>query len=101
MQPKQVEEDLDVLLSGLPKNTEAEQALLGALLFDNHTYEDVASFLRAEHFALPVHGRIFEAIRHRIDHGQEASPITLKRYFEDDRSLTEVGGANYLVQLAS
>ncbi|WP_282611234.1 replicative DNA helicase [Pelagibius sp. Alg239-R121] len=100
MQPKEVDDDFDALLSGLPKNTEAEQALLGALLFDNQAYEDVASFLNPEHFALPVHGRIYDAIRHRIDHGQEASPITLKPYFDDDEALKDVSGATYLIQLA-
>jgi replicative DNA helicase len=45
-----------------PHNAEAEQALLGAILANNATYHRVAEFLRPEHFADGVHGRIFEAI---------------------------------------
>lgn len=39
-------EELDV--TRLPRNIEAEQALLGALLANNKAYEKVSEFLRAE-----------------------------------------------------
>ena len=41
-----------------PHNLEAEQALLGAILVNNRSYERVSEFLRPEHFADPVHGRL-------------------------------------------
>ncbi|MEM1103370.1 MAG: DnaB-like helicase N-terminal domain-containing protein, partial [Pseudomonadota bacterium] len=41
----------------LPFNLEAEQALLGALLYDNELLFKVSSFLEPEHFYDPVHGR--------------------------------------------
>ena len=44
-------EELDV--TRLPRNIEAEQALLGALLANNKAYEKVSEFLRAEHFSYP------------------------------------------------
>ena len=46
-----------------PANMEAEQALLGALLANNKAYERVSEFLAAEHFADPIHGRIYQAIQ--------------------------------------
>ena len=46
-------EELDV--TRLPRNIEAEQALLGALLANNKAYEKVSEFLRAEHFSDPIH----------------------------------------------
>ena len=45
-----------------PSNQQAEQALLGALLANNKAYERVSEFLAPEHFADPVHGRIYHAI---------------------------------------
>lgn len=84
----------------LPHNLEAEQALLGALLHQNNAFERVSDFLRAEHFANPVHGRIFNAISHFMNCNQLASPITLSHYFKDDPALQEAGGATYLAQLA-
>ena len=45
-----------------PCNTDAEQALLGAILINNAAYFRVTEFLQAEHFGNAVHGRIFTAI---------------------------------------
>ncbi len=79
-----------------PVNYEAEQALLGAILENNHAFERVADFLRPEHFADAAHGRIFEAIGKLIERGQQANAITLKSLFDQDEALAEAGGADYL-----
>jgi replicative DNA helicase len=84
-----------------PHNFEAEQALLGAILLNNRAYERVSEFLRPEHFADPVHGRIFAASGKLIERGQMANPVTLKSYFEADGGLAEIGGTPYLAQLAN
>ncbi|HET6182716.1 MAG TPA: replicative DNA helicase [Acetobacteraceae bacterium] len=84
-----------------PTNLEAEQALLGALLANNKAYERVAEFLLPEHFADPIHGRIFQAIVRRIEAGQLADAVTLKAEFEHTGVLEEVGGTAYLAQLLS
>jgi len=84
-----------------PANLEAEQALLGALLANNKAYERVSEFLAPEHFADPVHGRIFAAIARRIERGQLANAVTLKADLEADGALEEVGGTAYLAQLVS
>ncbi len=82
-----------------PLNYEAEQALLGAILSSNTALEKVADFLRPEHFAEAVHGRIFEACYRLIDRGQIADWVQLKNLFEQDGALQEVRGADYLKQL--
>jgi replicative DNA helicase len=82
-----------------PSNTQAEQALLGALLANNRAYERVAEFLAPEHFADPIHGRIFAAIHRRVTNGQLADAITLRAEFEHNGVLDEVGGTAYLGQL--
>jgi len=84
-----------------PHNFEAEQALLGAILLNNRAFEKVSEYLRAEHFADPVHGRIFAACGKLIERGQMANPVTLKSYFENDGGLAEIGGTPYLAQLAN
>ena len=83
-----------------PANTEAEQALLGAILVNNTAYTRVSEFLLPEHFANAVHGRIFAAIGKLIERGQIADPITLKQLFDQDGALSETGGAQYLARLA-
>ena len=84
-----------------PTNLQAEQALLGALLANNKAYERVSEFLIPEHFADPMHGRIFQAISRRVEQGQRADAVTLKGEFEHSGVLEEVGGTAYLAQLLS
>ena len=82
-----------------PSNVQAEQALLGALLANNRAYERISEFLAPEHFADPIHGRIYQAIVRRIEAGQLADAVTLKAEFEHSGILEEVGGTAYLAQL--
>ena len=84
-----------------PHNLEAEQALLGAILANNGAYEKVGEYLQSDHFADPVHGRIYRACGQLIERGQIANPVTLKPIFDSDEDLAEVGGAQYLVSLAA
>lgn len=91
-------EELDV--TRLPRNIEAEQALLGALLANNKAYEKISDFLRAEHFSDPIHIKIYDVISRLIARGHVADVITLKNYFEQEGSLNDVGGISYLVKLA-
>ena len=82
-----------------PSNLQAEQALLGALLANNKAYERVSEFLAPEHFADPIHGKIFAAIARRCEAGQIADPVMLRAEFEHSGVLDEVGGTAYLAQL--
>ena len=84
----------------LPKNIEAEQALIGAILANNKAFEKVSEFLLPKHFADPVHAKIFEVMSSIITHERSADVITLKNYFEQQGTLSEVGGINYLIKLA-
>lgn len=86
--------------SKLPQNIEAEQALLGAILANNKSFEKVSEFLKPQHFADPTHAKIFEIISKLIMRGHVADVITLKNYFEQEGSLSELGGHKYLVKLA-
>jgi replicative DNA helicase len=83
-----------------PVNYDAEKALLGAILANNLVYDRVNEFLRPEHFADSLHGRIYEAIGKLVQRGQIANPVTLKNLFDQDGALAEIGGAQYLVDLA-
>lgn len=84
----------------LPHNLDAERGLLGAILIDNRAIEKVSDYLNASHFMAGQHGLIYDACEKLIERGQIADPITLKRFFEGNESLAEIGGAQYLVELA-
>jgi len=82
-----------------PHNLEAEQALLGAILFDNETYNRITPLLQDRHFYDPVHGRIFAACAELISAGELADGVTLKERFARDGGIKEIGGAVYLMKL--
>ncbi len=65
-----------------PYNLEAEQALLGAILINNEAMDRVSGFLDPEHFYDPLHQRIYEVLGKLILAGKQATPITLRTFFE-------------------
>jgi replicative DNA helicase len=65
-----------------PHNIEAEQALLGAILINNEARDRVAGFLEAHHFYDSLHQQIYETLSKLIASGKQATPITLKTFFE-------------------
>jgi replicative DNA helicase len=82
-----------------PSNIEAEQALLGAILFDNSAYERIGDALKAPHFYEPFHQRLFAAIEEHIRKGQLADPFMLRDRFRVDPAFEELGGIRYLADL--
>jgi replicative DNA helicase len=85
-----------------PHNIEAEQALLGAILVNNEALGRVSGFLEPHHFYDPLHQQIFETCSKLIASGKQATPITLKSFFENaepiDATLTV---PQYLGRLAA
>lgn len=82
-----------------PSNIAAEQLLLGALLVENSILVDFRDVLSSEHFAYPIHGRIYTAICALIDKGTKANTVTVRAYFDNDRALADVGGGSYISRL--
>jgi replicative DNA helicase len=86
-------------VNAAPANIAAEQALLGAVLYENQAYERVPDRLRAEHFHEPFHGRLWAAMVELIGKGKLAEPVTLHSRFEADGAYQELGGVSYLADL--
>jgi replicative DNA helicase len=84
-----------------PFSLESEQAVLGAILFDNEIYFRVSTFLKAEHFFDPIHQLIFNASGALINHGRLASPVTIDASLAASPGYAEAGGRRYLEQLAA
>ncbi len=82
-----------------PRNVEAEQRVLGALMLDNEIFHRIGEFLTPDHFYDPVHKRIYAAAIGLIRREQLADGVTLKEFFETDGGLSEIGGVDYLAQL--
>lgn len=87
------------MTDNLPRNVEAEAALIGAMLIDNSIIDSLPPELAAEHFFEPLHGRVFDRTMTLFNSGSKVTPVTLKPYFETDEAMKEVGGIGYLAKL--
>ncbi len=83
----------------LPSNLEAEQALIGSVLVNNDIIDEISNITEYNQFFDPIHKKIFSVIENLNNKGMIANPITLKNYFENENSLKDVGGVEYLVKL--
>jgi replicative DNA helicase len=86
-------------IAQMPHNLEAEQALLGALLYDNAAFERLADTLQARHFYEPFHQRLYTAIEEYVRKGMLAEPIVLVERFRRDPAFEELGGVRYFADL--
>lgn len=88
-----------VQVLSMPHNLEAEQALLGSLMFDNAVFERLSDRLRGSHFYEPFHQRLFDAVEDHIRQGLLAEPTILMERFKQDPAFQEFGGLRYLADL--
>ena len=72
-----------------PHNIEAEQALLGAILVNNEAMDRVSGFLDMSHFYDPLHAQIFEIAGKLIQAGKQATPVTMRTFFESAEPIDE------------
>ena len=70
-----------------PHDFDAEQAILGSIMMIDGSYRTLSETLRVEHFADPLHGRIFEAAGAMVDRGDKVTPLTLRPYLGQDQGL--------------
>jgi replicative DNA helicase len=86
-------------INALPMNLEAEQALLGQLLFDNDVHRRVHDAVTADDFAEPYHQRLYSAACDLIGAGKLADPTTLQTALSGDPAFADFGGRAYLIDL--
>ncbi|HTZ89578.1 MAG TPA: replicative DNA helicase [Alloacidobacterium sp.] len=84
---------------GLPASIDAERSILGAILLDNHSYNEAAEKIRADDFALDSHRRIFSRMAELIDAGRAVDIVTLAEELAKRKEVEAVGGVAYLASL--
>ncbi len=98
----QIASDEPLAIRQVPHNIEAEQALLGAILVNNEAMDRVAGFLEAHHFYEPIHQKIYEVAAKLISAGKQATPITMRTFFEHEEPIeADLTVPQYLGRLAA
>lgn len=82
-----------------PSSSEAEQAVLGAMLIDAECIPVVIEQLKETDFYFPQNKMIFETFVRMFLNNLTIDPVTILEVLKEDGKFDEVGGREYLMQL--
>lgn len=85
----------------LPRDTDLEEAVLGALMLEKDAYMDVCDILKPESFYEPANQKIYSAIRSLGAAQRPIDMLTVTEQLRLDGTLDEVGGPVYVSELTS
>lgn len=83
-----------------PHSLEAEQAVLGGLMLDNHAWDQVADQINEDDFYIYDHRVIFRAISGLAENNKPFDVITLSDWLEHRKELSEPSALAYLGTIA-
>lgn len=84
-----------------PRDTEVEQAVLGAVMLEKDAYMEVCDLLTPDSFYDPRHQKIFQAISTLGLNQQPIDLITVTEQMNKEGTLEEVGGRVYLTDITA
>ncbi len=86
--------------SDLPFDFSAEKAVLGCLILDNRSFDEVSDLsLNANDFYHPQHGLVFGAIWDLHLESKPFDTITLGAKLSDQGNLEKIGGEACIIQI--
>jgi replicative DNA helicase len=88
-----------MLERSLPNSSEAERAILGAVILDNAHISQSIELLKPEDFYVPSHRRIFVAMMSLFEHGSEINPILIGEELRRAGDLEAAGGVPFITNL--
>ncbi len=84
-----------------PHSIDAEQSILGGLLINNESWDNIASIVNEDDFYRRDHRIIFKAIREQIEEGKPCDVVTLSERLETHNEIDDAGGLAYLGSLVN
>src|ERR1700693_3534990 len=87
---------LETTIGRLPSNVQAERSILGAILLDNHAFNDAAEHLKPENFSITSPGRIYSRMTDLAESSRPIDIITLVEELEQKKDLQAVGDVGYI-----
>jgi replicative DNA helicase len=94
-----LENNIGSILKTPPHSIEAEQMILGGLLFDEDAYNNVAGFLHEGHFYRKEHQIIFHHIIKLKSFNKNVDAITIADSLVQSNELEYIGGYDYINNL--
>lgn len=82
-----------------PQDILAEKALLGSVLLNTETLNEILDFLKPEDFYAGKHRLIFEAIVNLFSRSEPIDIVTITSILKEKKQLDRIGGSSYLASL--
>lgn len=82
-----------------PQSLEAEQSVLGGVLIENESLNEVLQLLRPDDFYQENHRAIFQALIELNSRGEPADLVTVSEYLSRNGALEKLGGVAYISTL--
>jgi replicative DNA helicase len=83
----------------MPQSPDAERAVLGAILINNHAFYRIIGTIDTEDFFRDAHRTIFGTMRRMAEQSRDIEPLTLKEELAKHAQLEQVGGVAYITSL--
>src|ERR1017187_3839904 len=90
---------IDTTSGRMPANIEAERSILGAILLDNHAFNDAAEHLRPDDFSIDANRRIYSRMMDLAESSRPIDIITLVEELEQKKDLQAIGDVGYISSL--
>ena len=84
-----------------PHSLEAEQSVIGGLMLDNQSWDNIADVINEQDFYRHDHALVFRAINALADEGQPYDVVTVSEWLVSRNELDSIGGLAYLSILAN
>ena len=85
----------------VPRDTELEQTVLGAIMLERDAYTNVCDILKPESFYEPAHQKIYSAVQQLGMRQQPIDMLTVTEQLRLDGNIEAAGGPIYIAQLTS
>jgi replicative DNA helicase len=85
----------------MTKTFELEQAVIGAIILESKSYDEVATVLKSKMFTDQRHSTIYSVIEDMVSSGIQIDLLTVKSSLSKANSLDKAGGVFYLTELTS
>ena len=80
---------------------DAERAVLGGLMLETSRFDTVIQIIKENDFDDKNHRIIFQTMADLIDENKPLDPLTVSEKLDNKNALSEIGGKDYLIELAT
>lgn len=92
-------EGIDLSTRVPPQNLEAESSIIGGLLLEQNSFDQVADVIDIEDFYSPAHQKLYSVIKELHSKNQPVDLITVTNLLQSKNELDGTGGFEYIATL--